>query len=80
MRGTADIFAEFKTKRLLRLPVPLLKRALEYREQNRSGDHICYISNLGKMKEHYPGWDITKSLDGIFQEIYASWADRTKGA
>ena len=52
----------------------------EYRDQNRSGDHICYISNLGKMKEHYPGWDITKSLDGIFQEIYASWADRTKGA
>jgi len=52
----------------------------EYREQNRSGDHICYISDLRKMKAHYPGWDISKSLDDIFQEIYASWADRTKAA
>ena len=46
-------------------------------EQNRSGDHICYISDLRKMKAHYPGWDIRKSLDEIFQEIYASWANRT---
>jgi CDP-paratose 2-epimerase len=28
------------------------------------------------MKAHYPGWDISKSLDDIFQEIYASWANR----
>lgn len=48
----------------------------EYVDQNRSGDHICYISNLEKMKMHYPEWDITKSLDDIFQEIYASWGDR----
>jgi CDP-paratose 2-epimerase len=48
----------------------------EYVDQNRSGDHICYISNLEKMKAHYPEWDITKSLDDIFQEIYASWGDR----
>ena len=26
--------------------------------QNREGDHICYISDLGKMRAHYPGWDI----------------------
>jgi CDP-paratose 2-epimerase len=50
----------------------------EYQEQNRTGDHICYISDLRKMKEHYPGWDIRKSLDDIFLEIYASWADRAK--
>jgi CDP-paratose 2-epimerase len=42
----------------------------EYVEQNRSGDHICYISNLAKMKAHYPEWDITKSLDDIFGEIF----------
>jgi len=48
----------------------------EYVEQNRSGDHICYISDLRKMRAHYPGWDIRKSLDEIFHEIYASWADR----
>ena len=50
--------------------------AYDYVEQNRSGDHICYISDLQKMKAHYPGWDISKSLDDIFQEIYASWANR----
>jgi CDP-paratose 2-epimerase len=52
----------------------------EYQEQNRAGDHICYISDLRKMKEHYSGWDIWKSLDDIFLEIYASWADREKTA
>lgn len=52
------------------------KMLWEYVEQNRSGDHICYISDLRKMKAHYPSWDITKSLDDIFQEIYASWGDR----
>jgi CDP-paratose 2-epimerase len=34
----------------------------EYVDQNRAGDHICYISDLSKMKAHYPGWDITKSM------------------
>jgi len=50
----------------------------EYVEQNRSGDHICYISNLAKLKAHYPGWDITKNLRTIFEEIQASWLNRKK--
>ncbi|CAN5775157.1 hypothetical protein BH11VER1_BH11VER1_10940 [soil metagenome] len=29
-----------------------------------------YISDLAKMKTHYPAWDITKTLDDVFQEIY----------
>jgi CDP-paratose 2-epimerase len=44
----------------------------EYVDQNREGDHICYISDLSKMREHYPGWDLTKSLDDIFEEIHAA--------
>jgi CDP-paratose 2-epimerase len=52
----------------------------EYFEQNRSGDHICYISDLRKMRAHYPSWNITKSLDEIFREIYDSWKDRTLAA
>ncbi|MCW5584173.1 MAG: NAD-dependent epimerase/dehydratase family protein [Gammaproteobacteria bacterium] len=48
----------------------------EYLEQNRLGDHICYISDLSKMKEHYPGWNITKNIDIIFEEIYTSWTYR----
>jgi CDP-paratose 2-epimerase len=43
-----------------------------YVDQSRVGDHICYISDLTKMQRHYPGWDITKSLDEIFRDIYAA--------
>ena len=32
----------------------------EYVDKNREGDHICYISDLSKPKEHYPGWKIKK--------------------
>lgn len=46
------------------------KMTSEYVDKNREGDHICYISNLSKMQAHYPGWELTKSLDDIFKEIY----------
>ena len=49
----------------------------EYLDQNRQGDHICYISNLAKLKAHYPGWDITKNLRTTFEEIHQSWLKRT---
>jgi len=48
----------------------------EYVEQNRAGDHICYISDMAKMKEHYPGWDITKDMKTIFEEILTAWRER----
>ena len=48
----------------------------QYSDQNRSGDHICYISDLSKMKAHYPEWQITKGLDVTFEEIYVSWKGR----
>jgi CDP-paratose 2-epimerase len=31
---------------------------------------------LGKMKDHYPKWDITRDLLATFTEIYQSWAQR----
>ena len=49
----------------------------EYVDQNRQGDHICYISNLDKLKAHYPGWEITKSLCQTFMEIHEAWCQRT---
>lgn len=56
----------------------LTGRAMEYDyvEQNRAGDHICYISDLTKMRAHYPNWDLSKSLDDIFSEIHAAARDR----
>ncbi len=49
----------------------------EYVDKNREGDHMCYISDLSKIKDHYPQWDITKSLDDIFTEIHDAWVTRT---
>ncbi len=54
------------------------KMVSEYCDRARDGDHICYISNLAKIKAHYPGWDITKNLDEIFQEIYVYWSNQIK--
>jgi CDP-paratose 2-epimerase len=41
----------------------------KYDETNRIGDHICYISDLTKLKSHYPKWRLTHSLDQIVDEI-----------
>lgn len=49
-----------------------------YSETNRIGDHICYISDLTKLKSHYPSWSITKDLPTIFEEIIES--EQTKAA
>lgn len=48
----------------------------EYFDKNREGDHICYISDLSKMKDHYPTWTITKNLNTVFQEIYEAWMNK----
>jgi len=49
----------------------------EYDDRNRKGDHICYISDLSKMRGHYPRWDIRKDLPAMFVEIYESWIKRS---
>ena len=50
----------------------------QYVDKNREGDHICYISDLRKMKSHYPDWNISKSLDDIFIELVKGWQGRVK--
>lgn len=52
------------------------KMHYNYIDKNRQGDHICYISDLSKMKSHYPAWGITKNLSQTFEEIYISWTLR----
>jgi len=47
-----------------------------YIDQPRSGDHICYYSDLRKMKAHYPGWDISISLSETIRQIVESWKKR----
>jgi CDP-paratose 2-epimerase len=61
-----DLISEISGKKML----------YDYTDKNRQGDHICYISDLSKMKAHYPGWSITKDLKATFQEIFESWKNR----
>jgi CDP-paratose 2-epimerase len=49
---------------------------LRYVDENRIGDHICYYSDLRKMKMHYPAWDVTVNLDNIFRDLVTSWTER----
>jgi CDP-paratose 2-epimerase len=48
-------------------------------DRNRIGDHICYYSDTRKMKEHYPAWTITRSLEDILREIVDAWKERLQG-
>ena len=52
------------------------KQQHAYTDQNRAGDHICYYSDLRKMRDHYPSWDITKSLPETIEEIVEAWLRR----
>jgi len=40
-----------------------------YSDENRIGDHICYYSDLRKIRTHYPAWDISISLQETFEQI-----------
>ncbi|HLG42139.1 MAG TPA: NAD-dependent epimerase/dehydratase family protein, partial [Planctomycetota bacterium] len=48
----------------------------DYVDQNRKGDHICYISDLAKMKQHYPGWKIEVPIRRVLEEIHGAWKER----
>jgi CDP-paratose 2-epimerase len=43
--------------------------SVEYREQHRAGDHICYISDLRRITSDYPSWRVTRNLDSILEEL-----------
>jgi CDP-paratose 2-epimerase len=56
------------------------KQIYTYVDQARSGDHICYYSDLSKMKSDYPKWNLQHDLKNIFEEIVASWRHRLVNA
>jgi CDP-paratose 2-epimerase len=43
----------------------------EYVDEARKGDHICYISNLARLRNDYPEWDVTITLDEILEQLAA---------
>jgi CDP-paratose 2-epimerase len=48
----------------------------EYVDENRRGDHICYISDLRKLQSHFPGWKVEIGLDQILTELIEAWKHR----
>jgi len=48
------------------------KAKIEYKNENRIGDHIWYISDVSKFKKHYPDWDFKYGIDDILKEICES--------
>jgi CDP-paratose 2-epimerase len=55
--------------------IDLIEKLSPYRvnytlsDTNRVGDHICYISDLRKLKSHFPDWKITMPLEDILQAM-----------
>lgn len=47
-------------------------------ETNRLGDHICYISDLGKLRSHFPDWQPRYEVASIVQEIVRHHRDRAE--
>ena len=47
-----------------------------YSEKNRLGDHICYISDLTKLRTHFPEWDITVMLPDIIEQMVSAEKQR----
>lgn len=45
-----------------------------YTENHRVGDHICYISDLTKLKTHFPHWKLTYDLPSIIDEMVERFA------
>ena len=43
---------------------------LSYSDNNRIGDHIWWISDVSKFKQHYPEWSYKYNLNDIMEQIF----------
>jgi CDP-paratose 2-epimerase len=41
-----------------------------YVDDNRMGDHIWWVGDLGRFQSHYPNWKLTYNIEGILRESY----------
>jgi len=51
---------------------------VDYKEENRVGDHIWWISDTSKFSRHYPEWNQLYGIRDILQQIYERNVDRWK--
>lgn len=54
------------------------KMNYEYKEDNRIGDHIWYISDVRKFQRHYPGWGYRYGIHDILSQIHSEMSGRIK--
>ena len=54
------------------------KMNFTYAETNRIGDHIWYISDISKFKEHYSSWEYKFDLESTLLEMYNTMTNRYK--
>ncbi|MEP7257758.1 MAG: NAD-dependent epimerase/dehydratase family protein [Flavitalea sp.] len=52
------------------------KLSYSYTEDNRSGDHIWYISDVSKFQEHYPNWAFTYGIKETLTQMFESMKAR----
>lgn len=47
---------------------------LTYDDRARTGDHICYYTDMSKFRAHFPDWEQRYDLDAIVEEMVAAVA------
>jgi CDP-paratose 2-epimerase len=52
------------------------KMNYSYSENNRIGDHIWWISDVSKFKNHYPDWNWKYNIDDILSQIFLATTQR----
>jgi CDP-paratose 2-epimerase len=50
----------------------------DYKDENRKGDHICYISDLSKLRTHFPEWRLEYDLPRMLKEIVERQVEQTR--
>jgi len=50
-----------------------------YESANRVGDHVCYITDLGKLGRDYPEWRVEREVPAITSEIIEHRLSKPKG-
>jgi CDP-paratose 2-epimerase len=51
-----------------------------YKEENRTGDHIWWISDTSKFSQDYPAWKQRYNVTAILQQIFENSMERWAAA
>ena len=53
------------------MPESITGKKMKYKlGPEREADHIWWISNINKARNHYAGWDIKIGIEDVFKDIY----------